>query len=79
LLAVEVHGADVQDRDGAKGVLKRSRRRFPFIERVFADGGYAGRLVAWASDKTQILSANCSEAEKGSSSCTGIKQEGGQP
>ena len=33
----------------------RSRLRFPFIERVFADGGYAGRLVAWASDKTHII------------------------
>ncbi len=30
------------DRDGAKGVLKRSRRRAPFVERAFADGGYAG-------------------------------------
>ena len=54
LVSVEVHGADVQDRDGAKGVLKRSRRRFPFVERVFADGGYAGKLVAWAKDKTHV-------------------------
>lgn len=54
LLAVEVHGADVQDRDGAKGVLKRSRRRFPFVERVFADGGYAGKLAKWTKDKTHI-------------------------
>lgn len=50
LLAVELHGADVQDRDGAKGVLKRSRRRFPFVERVFA-----GKLVSWASDKTHVV------------------------
>jgi transposase len=35
-------------------VLKRSRCRFPFVETVFADGGYAGRLVTWAKDKTQI-------------------------
>ncbi len=55
LLAVEVHGADVQDRDGAKRLLKRSRRRFPFVERVFADGGYAGKLVSWAKDKTHLL------------------------
>jgi hypothetical protein len=48
LLNVEVHAADIQDRDGAKGVLKRSRRSFPFVEIVFADGAYAGRLVAWA-------------------------------
>ncbi len=54
LLAVSVHAADIQDRDGAKGVLKLSRRAFPFVERVFADGGYAGRLVAWAQDKTHI-------------------------
>lgn len=45
LLAVEIHAADVQDRDGAKGVLKRSRARFPFVERVYADGGCAVRLV----------------------------------
>ena len=55
LRAVELHGADVQDRDGAKGVLKRSRRRFPFVERVFADGGYAGKLVSWARDKTHVV------------------------
>jgi transposase len=55
LLAVEVHGADIQDRDGAKGVLKRSRRRFPFVEHVFADGGYAGKLVSWARDKTHVV------------------------
>jgi len=35
----------VQDRDGAKSVLKRSRARFPFLEKVYADGGYAGRLI----------------------------------
>jgi len=54
LLAVEVHAADIQDRDGAKGVLKRSRARFPFVEHVFADGGYAGKLVAWSKDKANI-------------------------
>ena len=54
LLTVEAHGADIQDRDGAKGVLKRSRRRFPFVEHVFADSGYAGKLVDWAKQKTHI-------------------------
>ena len=54
LLTVRVHGADLQDRDGAKLPLKASRRRFPFISRVFADGGYAGRLVSWAADTTHI-------------------------
>jgi len=30
-------------------VLKASRRRFPFIEKVFADGVYAGEKVAGAT------------------------------
>jgi transposase len=54
LLAVEVHAADIQDRNGAKGVLKRSRRSFPFVQTVFADGAYAGRLVAWARGKPNV-------------------------
>ena len=45
----------MQDRDGGKGVLKRSRARFPFVQRAYADGGYAGRLVAWAKTKTHIV------------------------
>ena len=49
-----MHGADIQDRDGGKGVLTQSRGRFPFVETVFADGGYAGKLVGWAKDNTHI-------------------------
>ena len=47
---VIVHPADVQDRDGAFLLLRRARRLFPFIKRIFADGGYAGEkmaLVVW--------------------------------
>ena len=54
LLIVRVHAADVQDRDGGKLPLKGSRQRYPLVERVFADGGYAGRLVHWAASKTHI-------------------------
>lgn len=35
-------------------MLKRSRRRFPFVEKIDADGGYVGRLVEWAQDKTHL-------------------------
>ena len=38
-----MHPADVQDRDGAFDLLRQTRRRFPFVERIFADGGYKGR------------------------------------
>ena len=43
---VVVHPADVQDRDGTLQLLRRARRLFPFIECIFADGGYAGRKMA---------------------------------
>jgi transposase len=53
LLNVVIHAADVQDRDGARLVLnRRTRRRFPFIERIFADAGYQGPALAAAVAKT---------------------------
>lgn len=45
---MRVQPADVQDRDGAQPVLKEVRRLFPFIERVFADGGYQGAAMTAA-------------------------------
>ena len=38
--------ADIQDRDGARDLLQQARRRFPFIERIFADAGYQGPKMA---------------------------------
>ena len=46
LIHAIVHAADIQDRDGAFHLLRRARRLFPFIERIFADGAYAGRKMA---------------------------------
>ena len=48
ILAAYVHPANVQDRDGALPLLKEARRLFPFVERVFADGGYQGPATASA-------------------------------
>jgi putative transposase len=42
MLFAVIHAADIQDRDGAPGVLKAIRHRFPWLRHVFADGGYAG-------------------------------------
>ncbi len=42
MLFVLVHSADIQDRDGAPGVLQAFRYRFPWLRHVFADGGYTG-------------------------------------
>ncbi len=48
-LVLEPHPADIQDRDGGGPLLAASRHVFPFIEKVFADGGYAGNRVADAT------------------------------
>jgi transposase len=45
LLAVAVHPAHVQDRDGADALLRQARRSFPFLERIIADAGYRGRKM----------------------------------
>jgi putative transposase len=47
LLAVVVHPADVQDRDGAKWVLAKATFDFVRLRVVRADAGYAGKLVGW--------------------------------
>src|SRR5215210_6080286 len=47
LLALVVHSAGVQDRDGAKLVLGKLRQGFPRLQVLWADGNYAGQLVAW--------------------------------
>lgn len=45
-----VHSASIQDRDGVTLVLdRRTRRLFPFIERIYADGGYQGPKAAKAA------------------------------
>lgn len=44
-----VHSASVQDRDGARLVLAKLETAFGWIRKVWADGGYAGKLVEWVS------------------------------
>jgi transposase len=48
LLAVVVTIAGIQDRDAAHQLLTQLRGRFSTVGLVWADGGYAGRLVIWA-------------------------------
>jgi transposase len=53
LLSVAVHPANIQDRDGVALVLdRRTRRLFPFIKRIYGDGGYQGPKAAKAAAKT---------------------------
>ncbi|MFF3468198.1 IS5 family transposase [Streptomyces sp. NPDC001984] len=54
LLVVLVTTASVQDRDGARPALEHLRELFDTIRLVWADGGYAGKLVDWAKEKLQL-------------------------
>jgi putative transposase len=48
IVAVVVHSAGIQDRDGAKLVLDRIRDEHPArLGLIWADGGYAGKLIEW--------------------------------
>lgn len=51
LVGLAVHGANIQDRDGAPAVLNSIRHAFPWLRHIFADGGYAGPKLRGALDK----------------------------
>jgi transposase len=51
LVGLAVHGAEVQDRDGAPQVLKAVAKSYPLLRHVFADGGYAGPKLRGALEK----------------------------
>jgi transposase len=55
LVVVLVTAASVQDRDGGRRVLARAKMAMPSIALVWADGGYAGKLVAWVAQRCRIL------------------------
>ena len=42
LVGVQVHPADIQDRDGAPDLLASIRSLYPWLRHIFADGGYGG-------------------------------------
>ena len=42
MLFVLVHAANIQDRDGACGLVRHMRHRFPWLRHIFADSAYAG-------------------------------------
>jgi transposase len=54
LVVVLVTAASIQDRDGGRRVLDRARMAMPSITLVWADGGYAGKLVAWVARYCRI-------------------------
>jgi putative transposase len=55
-LHVVAHSAAIQDRDGAGLVLDKIRRSIPWLELIWADGGYNAWQVAAAVAKVPPLS-----------------------
>lgn len=62
LLAVHVHPADIQDREGAKPTLDKFEVLYPLLTIILADGGYRGRLIQWVKEelglKLEIVKRN---------------------
>jgi transposase len=54
LICVLVTAASVQDRDGARPLLDSLAQGCHRIRLVWADGGYAGKLLDWARDTLRI-------------------------
>ncbi len=55
ILCVVVTAASVQDRDGARPLLCRLAASFRTVILVWADGGYAGKLVTWRPAAARTL------------------------
>lgn len=55
ILGVIVTAASVQDRDGAKMILTKLTGCLPRMILIWADGAYAGGLIAWVREKFNIV------------------------
>ena len=69
LIGLVVHAADIQDRDGAKLLLEKLKGNFSRLKLIWADGGYAGKLIEW----TQQLGGWVLEIVKRSDDVKGFK------
>lgn len=54
LLAVSVTAASVQDRDGAHPVVAQAMDKYPGVEALFVDSGYAGQCAQTVSQRHDI-------------------------
>ena len=54
ILAVVIQSASVQDRDGAVSVIDKLIENWKNVIKIFADGGYAGKLIGKVKDQFKI-------------------------
>lgn len=55
LLAVVVTAASVQDRDGARQVLRQRGGSGKKLRRIWVDGAYRGQLIVWAWQQCRLI------------------------
>jgi putative transposase len=55
IICVMVHSADIQDRDGAKLLMDKLKHDLVKLIKIFADGGYAGKLVNFANKTYNLI------------------------
>ena len=65
LLYVLVHVASIQDRDGARLILEKLKSLFPTLKVIYADGGYAGKLVQWVIQLKAFVLSIIKRTDKG--------------
>ena len=67
LLGIAVIPANIQDRDCAAKLIRKTRRLFPWIAKIFADGGYAGAKLkaALASQPVELEIVKRTDKEGG--------------
>ena len=66
-----VHAADIQDRDGGPLVIETMHGLFPFVTKLFADGGYQGPQFRQALAK--VMPRLSIEIVKRSDTATGFQ------
>jgi putative transposase len=54
ILDLWVHPADLPDREGARELFAALRQQCPRLEKVYADGAYAGELAAWSEREVGV-------------------------
>jgi putative transposase len=57
LLVVLVTAASVQDRDGARQLLRHLPGPCKKLRKIWVDGGYSGRLVDWVAERFRFVLA----------------------
>lgn len=70
-----VHPANIQDRDGAKLVLQKIAHAFLKLRLIWADGGYAGRLIEWVYQIRRRGKVTLASIEQGTCRDLGLPQD----